>query len=196
MKGLKLPESLREFLAKPHGRLYRGKGLETIEKIQELKRYSPLVCVGDLVTYYAFKAGYEPDLVVIDLKTVRDRIDSEMVAYLKSKLSYYVEKKVKNPPALITPELANVLVESVKELKDRKRKIYVFVEGEEDLATLLLVYLLPYDSLILYGQPGEGVVALVVDKEQKNIILGVLEQMERLEDGEKVIKLVLNEGIL
>ncbi len=193
-KGLKLPESLREFLAKPHGKLYRGKGLETIEKIREIRRYSPLVCVGDLVTYYTFKAGYEPDLVVIDLKTVRDLIDSEMVAYMESKLVNYIKKKVKNPPALITPELAELLVESVKELKNRK--IYVLVEGEEDLATVLLVYLLPYNSLILYGQPGEGVVALVVDREQKNIIPGVLEKMERLEDGEKVIKLILDEGIL
>ncbi|RLI77913.1 hypothetical protein DRP07_11650 [Archaeoglobales archaeon] len=193
-KGLKLPESLREFLAKPHGKLYRGKGLETIEKIREIRRYSPLVCVGDLVTYYTFKAGYEPDLVVIDLKTVRDLIDSEMVAYMESKLVNYIKKKVKNPPALITPELAELLVESVKELKNRK--IYVLVEGEEDLATVLLVYLLPYNSLILYGQPGEGVVALVVDREQKNIIPGVLEKMERLEDGEKIIKLILDEGIL
>jgi|Deesub1362A_J573_1020465.scaffolds.fasta_scaffold00235_59 hypothetical protein len=194
LKGLKLPESLREFLAKPHGKLYRGKGLETIEKIQELGKYSPLVCVGDLVTYYTFKAGYEPDLVVIDLKTVRDLIDSEMVAYMESKLINYVKKKVKNPPALITPELVKLLVESVKELKNKK--IYVLVEGEEDLATLLLVYLLPYNSLILYGQPGEGVVALVVDREQKNIIPGVLEKMERLEGGEKIIKLILDEGIL
>ncbi len=195
MKGLKLPENLREFLAKPHGKLYRGKGLETIKKIRELETHSPLVCVGDLVTYYAFKAGYEPELAVIDLKTVRDKIDSEIVDYLKSKLRHHIKKSVKNPPTLITPELASVLVEGVRKLKSGK-KMYVFVEGEEDLATLPLVYLLPYNSLILYGQPGEGVVALVVNKEQKNIILGVLEQMERLEDGEKVIKLILDEGIL
>ncbi len=194
MKGLKLPESLRDFLAKPHGKLYRGKGIDTIQKIEELGEHKPLVCVGDLVTYYIFKAGIKPDLVVIDLKTVRDPLDSEKISFLKAGLEEYEQKRVRNPPALITPELAFTLVDVVKELG--RKRIALIVEGEEDLATVLLVYLLPYNSLILYGQPGEGVVALVVTREQKNIIPGVLEKIERLEDGEKVIKLILGEGIL
>jgi len=193
-RGLKLPESLRGFLAKPHGRLYRGKGLDTILKIEELGKHKPLICVGDLVAYYTFKAGIDPDLIVIDLKTVRNHLDAETISFIKSKLDGYELEKVRNPPALITPELTSTLVNSVKELKKGKKAI--FVDGEEDLATVVLVYLLPYDSLILYGQPGEGVVALVVNEEQKNIILGVLEKMERLEDGEKVIKLILSEGVL
>ncbi|MBO8181770.1 MAG: DUF359 domain-containing protein [Archaeoglobus sp.] len=193
-RGLKLPESLRAFLAKPHGRLYRGKGLETIQKIEELGKHTPLVCVGDMVSYYAFKAGFIPDMVIIDLKTVRGELDSEKVSFIKSRIEDYEKRRVRNPPAFLTPELTSILAESVKELG--KKKIALVVEGEEDLATLALVYLLPYNSLILYGQPGEGVVALVVTREQKNIIPGILEKMERLEDGEKVIKLILDEGIL
>jgi len=35
---LKLPENLRGGFAKPHGVLYEGKGLDTILKIEELKK--------------------------------------------------------------------------------------------------------------------------------------------------------------
>jgi hypothetical protein len=193
-EGLKLPESLREFLARPHGKLYRGEGLETIQKIEELEKHKPLVCVGDLVTYYTLKAGFTPDLIVVDLKTVRDPLDSEKISFIKSRLQNYELKWVKNPPAFITLELTSTLIEASKEMEGKR--IAIIVEGEEDLSTLVLVYLLPYNSLVLYGQPGEGVVALIVTKEQKNIILSTLQKMERTKDGERVIKLILDEGIL
>jgi uncharacterized protein (UPF0218 family) len=36
------------------------------------------------------------------------------------------------------------------------------VDGEEDLAVLPLALVAPHGSLILYGQPGEGVVLLII----------------------------------
>ncbi|MFH1584576.1 MAG: DUF359 domain-containing protein, partial [Patescibacteria group bacterium] len=39
---------------------------------------------------------------------------------------------------------------------------HVFVEGEEDLAAVALMLLLPLGANIYYGQPGKGIVELLV----------------------------------
>lgn len=89
MQGLRLPEELRGYLAKPHGRLYRGKGIETVKKIEELRTLTPLICVGDYVTYYTLKVGYKPDIAVLDFKTVRDSFDTEKLHFIKKKIENY-----------------------------------------------------------------------------------------------------------
>jgi|Deesub1362B_J571_1020462.scaffolds.fasta_scaffold00118_48 hypothetical protein len=191
--AIKLPDSLRAYLAEPHGRLYQGTGKDTVEKIEELGNFHPLVCVGDLVTYYVLKSGFLPELVVIDFKTVRDRISPEMVEFMRESLSRYNILRVKNPPAHITLDLVESLINAVDSIG--KERTCIVVDGEEDLATIPLVYLLPHNSLLLYGQPGEGIVAVVVGAEKKNIILDILKKMEVLEGGEKVINLIKIHGI-
>jgi len=43
----------------------------------------------------------------------------------------------------------------------------IYVDGEEDLAVIPLVIASNEGSIILYGQPGEGVVFCKVDREAK-----------------------------
>ena len=43
----------------------------------------------------------------------------------------------------------------------------IYVDGEEDLAVIPLVIASDEGSIILYGQPGEGVVFREVDQEAK-----------------------------
>jgi hypothetical protein len=43
----------------------------------------------------------------------------------------------------------------------------IFVDGEEDLAVIPLVIASDEGSVILYGQPGVGVVLRLVDREAK-----------------------------
>lgn len=40
----------------------------------------------------------------------------------------------------------------------------ILVDGEEDLAVLPCILTAPSGSLVLYGQPGEGLVVCEVDK--------------------------------
>ncbi|MEM4524682.1 MAG: hypothetical protein QXF29_06270, partial [Archaeoglobaceae archaeon] len=60
---LKLPEYLRSELSKPYGKVYRN-GEKVFERIEEVKTCSKLACVGDYVSYCAFLAKIEPDIVV------------------------------------------------------------------------------------------------------------------------------------
>lgn len=171
MKGFRLPESMRGELAKPHGRLYRGEGEKLLLEVEEIPEAELFCTVGDLVTASAIKVGLIPDLAVADGKTLRE----EDVEFEKGVFDEIIETI--NPPAHISCELISALVKALEACESGK-KVLVFVDGEEDLAVVPLVKLLPLGSVIVYGQPGEGVVALRVDEEKKVLILILLSRME------------------
>jgi uncharacterized protein (UPF0218 family) len=56
----------------------------------------------------------------------------------------------------------------------------VLVEGEEDLLTLVAVLKAPENSLVVYGQPHEGIVAVRVDKTTKEKVRQIVETMVAL----------------
>uniref|UniRef100_A0A7C3R976 GTP-dependent dephospho-CoA kinase n=1 Tax=Archaeoglobus fulgidus TaxID=2234 RepID=A0A7C3R976_ARCFL len=171
MRGIRLPESMREEFAKPHGRLYRGKGESLLLEVKEISEAKLFCTVGDLVTASAIKVGLIPNLAVADGKTLRE----ENVEFRKDVFDEVITAK--NPPAHISCELISAIIEALKECENGKR-VLVFVDGEEDLAVVPLVKLLPLGAVIVYGQPGEGVVALEVDEEKKILILNLLRKME------------------
>ncbi len=177
---LKLPDEFRVRFSKPFGRLYRGRGEDTMRKIKEVKHCKMLACVGDIVSYYALKL-FKPDLIVIDGKTIREEISIDKLNELTKE---FVELKAKNPAGCISCDLVKKLNEAVNLAIEGKR-VKVVVEGEEDLAVAPLGLLMPDGSLILYGQPRVGVVALMIDDERKSIILEFLKKMEIVEECEE-----------
>ncbi|WP_456468280.1 GTP-dependent dephospho-CoA kinase family protein [Archaeoglobus sp.] len=179
LKGLRLPEEMRSELAKPHGKLYRGQGDVLLLDVEEVKSCSLLCCVGDLVSASAVRVGLKPDIAVIDGKTLReDEVDFKFDFFEKRIEAY-------NPAGYITCELISALKKAVDEAEQGK-KVLVFVNGEEDLAVMPLGMLLPEKSLIIYGQPHEGVVALMIDSEKKVLILNLLRRMERVGECEEL----------
>ena len=50
------------------------------------------------------------------------------------------------------------------------------VQGEEDLLTLFAILAAPLESLVIYGQPGEGIVAVSVTEAKKWEIKGYIDQ--------------------
>jgi hypothetical protein len=179
---LRLPEKLRNVFAKPQGRLYRGKGIEVFEKIEELEGYEILACIGDLVTYHALKLGFKPHILVIDRRTVREELKADIIGETDALSKAYKEIWAENPPGCLTANLVRALLKAV-ELAIDGRRVKVVVDGEEDLAVIPLVRFLPNGSLIIYGQPGEGVVVLRVDWEKKALILKLLEEMEKVDNN-------------
>jgi|Deesub1362A_J573_1020465.scaffolds.fasta_scaffold00635_11 hypothetical protein len=180
---LRLPEEMREDLSKPYGRLYRGNGIEVLIQIEDAKTCKHLACVGDLVSFYALKAGLKPGVIVVDGKTVREEVLG--VERISSIAVDYTRIDTVNPPGHISCELVSSLKKAV-ELLLKMRKIMVVVDGEEDLAVMPLALLLPDGSLILYGQPGEGVVAFEVDRENKVLILSLMRKMEKVGECEEI----------
>lgn len=136
-----LPENCRGLFKKPFGHLYSD-----FSAIVPLLKDRMFCTVGDVVTANAYLAGLTPAVAVIDGVTKRDTEVSDASMGV-SRL--YAE----NAAGTISDSLLAVLKEAVSH-----PPVVVEVEGEEDLAVLPLIPLLEDGTVILYGQPDEGVV--------------------------------------
>ena len=138
---LTLPPECRGLFKEPFGSLYPD-----FSEITEELRARHFCCVGDVVTRNAFLHGLTPEVSVIDGVTKR----SNVVTLPKFSGRTF---EVENPAGTITEELEDALSAAYS-----MRPSLVLVDGEEDLAVLPLILILPDSSVILYGQPNEGVV--------------------------------------
>jgi uncharacterized protein (UPF0218 family) len=143
---LYLPEERRKHFKVPFGTLYPN-----ISDVLPLIRGRIVYTVGDVVTYRLIQQGLRPEVAVIDGHTMRSPCDRSPVMYARC-------ISVKNPPGTISDEMMDGLRQAVLH-----PPVLILVEGEEDLAVIPLVMIAPDGSVILYGQPGEGVVVRVVD---------------------------------
>ena len=144
----RLPDDLRDDLKAPLGPVFAAAD-DLLAAAGE-----PLVAVGDVVTAHLVRAGRPPDLAVVDERTERAPVADAVAADLPAP-----DATVENPAATLTGGLIAALREGLA--ADGPRT--VLVEGEEDLAALPLVLLLPDGASLVYGQPGEGMVHVVVD---------------------------------
>ncbi|HUH78537.1 MAG TPA: GTP-dependent dephospho-CoA kinase family protein [Methanoregula sp.] len=147
-----LPEEHRRLFKEPFGELFHGIG-ELLPRITGKTVYS----VGDVVTHNLQTRGITPAIAVIDghsMRTPCRRLPSVQGECIR----------VKNPAGTLTDELARALEHAVAH-----PPATIVVEGEEDLAVIPLVLAAPEGSIILYGQPGKGVVLRTVNAEAKKI---------------------------
>lgn len=152
MKDLRLPKELRGIFKKPFGEVYRGKGLKPAQEIKSRLKGEKVIVVGDMTLKNMLAVGVKPNLAVVDLKTKRS---IEMPA---------VENvfKARNPPGMITSDLWNKIHEAIE-----VDGSVVLIEGEEDLAVLPCVLEADWGTVVLYGQPDEGIVFIKVDENKK-----------------------------
>lgn len=146
-----LPEKRRQFFKVPFGILYPDIA-DIIPHIKGKQVYT----VGDVVTHRLLQQGITPTIAIIDGHSMRSPCD-------RSPALYDLCIRVKNPPG----SLSNELMEGMKEALTHPQAM-IYVDGEEDLAVIPLVIASNEGSIILYGQPGEGVVFCTVDREAKN----------------------------
>ena len=66
--------------------------------------------------------------------------------------------------------------EAIESWKDSGQTSLIDIEGEEDLAPLFLHPLAPLDAVVLYGQPGEGVVVRWCGEDTKQRCRRLLEK--------------------
>ncbi len=154
MKDLTVSEEIRSLLKKPFGKVFKGKDLKPAEEIKRNLKGEKVIVVGDVTLKNILAVGIRPSLAVIDLKTKREIKEN----------SVFNEKvvKTKNPPGMITTDLWDKIHESM----DKKGSLIV-VDGEEDLAVLPCILEADWDSVVLYGQPDEGIVLVKVTEEKK-----------------------------
>lgn len=169
---IELPKELRPLMKKPLGKLYTGKGRDTIEKfVEELTCPTKLISVGDVTTFHLLEAGIIPDICIVDDRTKRKPVSSDVSA--RNRDNVYDEVSVDNPAGIITDELIKTLSEAFAS----EKPIRIFVRGEEDLATLPVILMAPLGAIVLYGQPDEGVVFVKVTETKKEEIRVLFEKL-------------------
>ena len=164
-----LPFEKRIELKEPLGRLLTGEPKENIEILREiLKKNDPplFATVGDFVTGNILAEGIQPDIAIVDHRIMRQDVDP-------MKFSREVINTI-NPQGTITNQSIQILQKAVI----LKKRLGVVVEGEEDLLVLPLMAMMPCGSIIVYGQPREGMVVITVNEERRAWARDFMNQME------------------
>lgn len=171
MNSFKLTSSeLRRKLAIPFGILLKGSPNETMQKlIKYIEKHNPkkIIVVGDVVAANALRHGILVDIFVVDNRTMRREIEPASI-FAETNMS------AKNPRSTITREAWSVLARAMKE----NQTVKVSIEGEEDLLVLPAVLSAPIGSLVVYGQPNEGIVLVYVTRGKKREAVLFIESME------------------
>ena len=163
---MKLPDSLRDQFKTPLGVLLPI-GEDNKENIQKyLSKNSYVVTVGDKTTEKMINFGLIPSLQIIDGFEKRQKRDLP-------KLGNATELKIDNPATEITVES----VEMIKKAFSMTSPVRITVFGEEDLLVLPVCIHAPDNSIVLYGQPNEGLVLVEITTEIRNKAQTLLDLM-------------------
>ena len=144
----RLPDDIRSELKKPFGELHPSL-TPLLPRLKGRVVYS----VGDVVTHHLVRAGITPHVAIIDGHTMRApcrRVPSLPCRRIEAR----------NPAGAVSDDLILAIRDAVAH-----PPAVIVVEGEEDLAVIPLVLEAPTGALVLYGQPGEGVVIRQVDRQ-------------------------------
>jgi uncharacterized protein (UPF0218 family) len=161
---------MRRLLKKPLGELIDLADQNApVEKIAKAKL---VIAVGDATSRSLRSRGRSADIELIDGKEQRKEVTLEA--------SHQRTVKVSNPAGEITIEAMNTL----KRVLPAGRKLTIIIDGEEDLLTIPAALYSPLGSIVLYGQPGRGVVMLEVKPELKQRMRKLLRDLRRYQTAE------------
>ncbi len=162
----RLPEAERHRFKDPMGPVF------TETRVLLEAAGDPIVSVGDVVTAHFGRVGYTPKVSVVDDRTEREAVEQSV---LEDRPPVDTGVTVENPAGTITREL----VEAIEAGIDGAGTTLVAVTGEEDLAVLPATLLVPTGGTVVYGQPGEGMVAVPVENDSRETCLELLSYMDR-----------------
>jgi uncharacterized protein (UPF0218 family) len=146
-----------DLLKKPFGTLVVDNEITKQKILSMLENVKKIITVGDATTERILSFGITPDIAVTDgveRRSLRDR-----------SINYHAkEVSCSNPAGMISEEALLVLQEAL----EASSPIRIKVQGEEDLLALPLFAMAPKGSIVLYGQPLEGMVLVNVTEEKQN----------------------------
>ena len=154
-KKLILPLGMRSVLQRPMG--------EVLRKIPKGFDSSKIITIGDVTTQEFNRNNANQFLSIVDFLVQRQKKFNAL-----SELGFTGSEetlKIKKPPGTINPELFKI-VKKIFQAKNRKTKV-ILIKGEEDLSVLPVLLVAPLGFSIFYGQPGQGLVRVRVDEENK-----------------------------
>jgi uncharacterized protein (UPF0218 family) len=152
------PDIIDKYILKrPFGELVLEKDISKQRILSMLEGAKKIITVGDATTERLISFGITPDIAVIDGLERRLRRNRSIDSHAKEILCV-------NPAGTISKDAVDVLQVALQ----TPPPITVKVKGEEDMLALPLFMLAPKGSVVLYGQPLEGIVLVYVTEEKQN----------------------------
>ena len=163
-----LPENLRDELKIPLGILIKNDDSEKTRVIKQIYAESVVITIGDATSELLIKMGLIPFLQIVDGKEKRH--DRELPVNDSIVTNLYCV----NPPG----ELTQQSIDTVKKSFNSKPPIRILVDGEEDLLVLPACLFSPENSVVMYGQPNEGLVIVRITNETREKIQKIVNSMK------------------
>ena len=156
------PEEIKKELKKPLGKLI-NKNEELINRIKENINEKKLIIVGDYTSRILYEKGIFANLYIVDSKIERKPIEKFII-------NSYIKIYAYNQAGTISSSAINAIKNAFKLISKEGKKVIIYIDGEEDLLTLLAIKFAPKNSIIIYGQPNEGSVIVEATNERKKFI--------------------------
>ena len=163
-----LPENLRNELKIPLGKLIPNNSSEKEDFIRKIYSEKVVITVGDATSELLLQMGLIPLLHIIDGQEKREKRSLPLADAIVTELT------VKNNPGEISSESFNL----VKNIFKEKPPIRLVVDGEEDLLVLPVCLFAPENSVVMYGQPNEGLVIAEITNKIREKVQKIVNQMK------------------
>ena len=150
---MKLPENLREQLKIPLGILIPDNQTTKDNISKHIESQTFLITVGDATTEKMINFGIIPSLQIIDSQEKRVKREPPSKETITTNISST------NPAGVSSPESISVIKNAFKS----EPPVRITVEGEEDLLVIPVCIYAPENSIVMYGQPNEGLVIVKID---------------------------------
>jgi GTP-dependent dephospho-CoA kinase len=164
------PEKLYKF-KEPFGTLIKGTPTQTMKQLTNIiktQKPTDIITIGDTVSRNMCESGIKSKLAVTDDKSMRKKLPPKVFA---DKVLVHV----KNPEGTITEEA----ITAIQDALQSSAPTQILVEGEEDMLTLIAVAYAPENSIVIYGQPNEGIVVVKVTAEKRAEAIQIWESMKK-----------------
>ncbi len=176
-----LTKEAEKSLKDPFGVLFKGPDSNHSVAIKAAldslsDNHLPIIGVGDVTVKSLQDIGGNACIGLIDEKTKRMHWDG----FRDINQSLYDNViECHNPPGMLTKSLFESCKFAIERWTQSNEKTLIIVDGEEDLSPLFLHILAPLNSVILYGQPNQGVVLRITSLESKTRCRKLLSMFER-----------------
>jgi hypothetical protein len=164
---LQLPDDLRDQLKNPLGNLIKDNDPNKENIIKKITAESIIITVGDRTTDNMLQLGIKPQIQIIDGLEKRSECTVLADDTISTRLS------CRNPPGEITEESIQV----IKKAFSSEPPVRIVVDGEEDLLVVPVCIFAPENSIVMYGQPNEGLVIVQITPEIRAKVQKILDAM-------------------
>jgi hypothetical protein len=157
-----------QLFKKPVGILLKNNQIN-LDTLSPYIKNKMLITVGDATTDRLLELDIIPAIQIVDGRERRVERDLPLEKYAKV-------IKCDNPAGTISAEA----VKAFKEALFSEKPVRIIVNGEEDLLGAVVIALAPDNSVMFYGQPLEGLVAVKINNETRGKLREVINKIKSL----------------